>query len=345
MNGGEGPHSYAQNSHPQRQGLEQSKALIDEAIIEKLDIKHDSSTSNVFRIVDLGCSVGPNTFLTVQNIIEAVQHKYQSQDLSSHIPEFQVFFNDHTSTDFNTLFTTLPSERRYFAAGAPGSFHGRLFPKASLHFINSSFAAHWLSKVPKEVVDVNSSAWNKGRIHYTNASREVGEAYSAQFSRDMESFLSARAEELVPGGLMMLLLSSRPDKTLPTQYWLNPFMEPLESCLMDMVNEGVLSEAKVNSFNFPIYSASPVELETLVQRNGCFSIERMKPMDYISKKVLTAEEVRAGSEGLISKHFGSEIMDELFDRYAKKIKSCSQRNSDDDLSTAVFILLKRKVTY
>lgn len=111
--------------------------------------------------------------------------------------------------DFNTLFKTLPSSRNYFPAGVAGSIHSRLFPKSSLHFIPSSHAAHWLSKVPKEVVDGESTVWNnKGSITSTGFVKEAAEAYSNQFKNDTKSFLNARAEELVPGGLMVIILPS-----------------------------------------------------------------------------------------------------------------------------------------
>ena len=89
------------------------KAKIDDVIPEKLDVKkkNSSTSKSTFRLADLGCSVGPNTFITMQNIIDVVQQKYQSQGLASHMPEFQVFFNDHASNDFNTLFASLPPRR------------------------------------------------------------------------------------------------------------------------------------------------------------------------------------------------------------------------------------------
>ena len=95
-----------------------AKRLITEAVVEILDIENFAS-SNTFRIADLGCSVGPNTFFAVQNIIEAVQFKYQCQGLDSQLPEFQVLFSDHTSNDFNTLFSSLPLDRKYYDAGVP----------------------------------------------------------------------------------------------------------------------------------------------------------------------------------------------------------------------------------
>jgi hypothetical protein len=202
----------------QRQGVETAKVLINEDIAEKLDINElisSSSSSKLFSIADLGCSVGPNTFIVVGNIIDSVKLKYQSFGPNNQgALEFQVFFNDHPSNDFNVLFKSLPSsaDRQYFAAGVPGLFQGRLFPKASLHFVHSSYALHWLSMIPKELIDKTSPAWNKGRIYYANASNDiVGEAYLAQFGKDMESFLNARAQELVCGGLMALIIPCLPD--------------------------------------------------------------------------------------------------------------------------------------
>ncbi|PON85701.1 SAM dependent carboxyl methyltransferase [Trema orientale] len=212
MNGGEGPYSYVQNSIFQRGALEASKEMIQEAIIRHFDMNKtlsSASFSNQIFLVDFGCSTGPNTFLAVHNILEAIQLKYQLEKrhnlaLSDDHPHdhqipiiSQVFFNDHFSNDFNTLFKSLPPTRKYLAAGVPGSFHGRLFPNSSLHFIHSSCALHWLSKVPSEVMDRTSPAWNKGRIHYTNAGKQVVKAYSDQYAEDMMSFFRARAEELV----------------------------------------------------------------------------------------------------------------------------------------------------
>jgi hypothetical protein len=86
--------------------------LMNEGIKETLDFKSpcsDSSNICTFRIADFGCSAGPNTFLAMEKIIEAVEQKYHAQFQNSPPLEFQVFFNDVTANDFNTLFKTLPS--------------------------------------------------------------------------------------------------------------------------------------------------------------------------------------------------------------------------------------------
>lgn len=223
----------------QKETISIAKEIIDEEIAHKLDIKGllSATSSSSFRIADLGCSVGPNTFIAMENVIEAVKHKYQSQGLTSQIPEFQVFFNDQDSNDFNTLLRSLPHKSPYFAAGVAGSFHARLFPKSSLHFIHASHALHWLSLVPNEVVDKNSAAWNKGRIFYTTAPEEVRKAYAAQFAKDVEMFLDARAKELVAGGMLVLIIGSFRNGISPSRTLASVLFDILESTLLDMAKE------------------------------------------------------------------------------------------------------------
>ncbi|KAI5330494.1 hypothetical protein L3X38_029892 [Prunus dulcis] len=343
MNGGDGLYSYSKNSNFQRKAIDAGKELIKEAVSEKLDIKSFSS-SNTFRVTDLGCSVGPNTFHAVQNIVDAVEQKYQSQGHNSQLPEFQVFFSDHISNDFNALFQSLPPDRRYYATGVPGSFYSRLFPKAFLHFAYSSYALQCLSKVPEEVVDMNSPAWNKGRIHYSKSADQVVKAYTTQYAKDMECFLNARAQEIVCGGLMAFVVPGRPNGISHTEVFVNTAKELFGSCLMDMAKKGIISEEKVDCFNIPQYIASLEEVEAIVKANGYFSVEIMENLtqEKPPPKVF-AIGVRSGMEGMIRKHFGDEIMDELFDSFGKKLEESSSV-LESKKSVSLFVLLKRRAT-
>ncbi|KAF9598974.1 hypothetical protein IFM89_033319 [Coptis chinensis] len=345
MNGGEGVHSYTQNSSHQRDGLNSSKAVIDEAIAEKLDIT-SFSTSDPFTIADFGCSTGPNTFVVVQNVVDAIKLKYQKcPSLSRHIPEFQVYFNDHIDNDFNTLFKSIPLEKKYFAAGVPGSFYGRLFPKASLHFVHSSYALQWLSTVPSELLDKNSPARNKGRVTYGNAPDEVVKAFKAQFEKDMSSFLNARAEEVIPGGLMALLLVATPDEIPSPKSIFIGLFDLMGSCLMDMAKIGILSEAEIDSFNLPVYSTTRKEMEELVEINGGFTIEDMEQLIHMAPDAeKCSKHLRAGMENVFKEHFGSDIMDELFDRFTKKIEESLILSEGSLTPNELFVILKRKET-
>ncbi|KAK3012449.1 hypothetical protein RJ639_010372 [Escallonia herrerae] len=296
----------------------------------------------------LGCSVGPNTFIAVKNIIECVEQKcHQSQGLDSQVIDFQVFFNDHVANDFNTLFKSLPRDRRYLLCSRCPRF---LLWSLILHFVNSSYSLQWLSKVPKEVVDKNSPAWNKGRIYYSSAPNEVIQAYSTQFSRDMGSFLKARAEELVCGGLMALLIPCVPVGTPPSQSPLRAVVDLLGESLLDMADMGLVSEDKVDSFNFPKYNPTPPELEYLIESNGCFTIVKMEPTVRAPVADGSAPTIqvfmlhlRAAWEPLIKQHFGSEIIEELFVQFTKKVaKSSTLSESSYKTVLELFVLLQRK---
>ncbi|XP_059446644.1 loganic acid O-methyltransferase-like [Corylus avellana] len=349
MSGGDGAYSYAQNSKSQRGYVEVSKEMIKEAILKKFDINTLSTPLNSIFVADLGCSTGPNSFIVVQNIVDAIEHKYQLSKYHDEIPEFQVFFNDHASNDFNTLFKSFPPKRKYLASAVPGSFYGRLFPKGSIHIFHSSHSLNWLSKVPKEIMDNTSPAWNKGRIHYTNAPKEVVEAYATQFAMDMESFLCARAEELVVGGLMVLLIVAVPDVILSSEFTICTQLDHLGSCLMDMEKMGLVSEANLDSINLPIYFPSPKELMAVIERNRCFSIEGIQDLGQdkqvrIESLTLT---LRAALRGFFEKHFGNDIVDEVFDRYLEKLANTPIfLNLNENQKTFVLsVILKCKPNY
>ncbi|KAA8530611.1 hypothetical protein F0562_005455 [Nyssa sinensis] len=190
----------------------------------------------------------------------------------------------------------------------------------------------------------------QGRIYYIGAPSEVFEAYSAQFAKDMESFLNSRAQELVNGGLMALIIPCRPVGIPPSQCPIIVIIDLLGATLMDMVNMGLVSKDKVDSFNFPRYNPTPQELRSLIDRNGCFSIEKMEPLvrktglENESKNQNHILHLRAAWEGQIKGHFGSEIIDELFDRYKKKLlESPIFSQSNKNQVQEMFVLLKHKM--
>ncbi|KAJ4842177.1 hypothetical protein Tsubulata_020725 [Turnera subulata] len=131
MTGGDGPDSYYRNSIFQRTVVEDAMKAVKKDIEERLEFPIQNIVPKIFRVADFGCCVGPNTFVAMQRIIEAVGLKHDDK------PEFEVLFNDHAKNDFNTLFKNIPnffsSQETIFCAGVPGDFHGRVLPRASLH--------------------------------------------------------------------------------------------------------------------------------------------------------------------------------------------------------------------
>ena len=126
--------------------------------IIKETVEDFCSTQNIpittLSMADLGCSSGSNTLMIISNLIKQVE-------LHTNKPtQYQIFFNDLPSNDFNAIFRSLPNclqelknqvgddfGNNCFFNGVSGSFYGRLFPNKSLHFVHSSYSVHWLSQV------------------------------------------------------------------------------------------------------------------------------------------------------------------------------------------------------
>ncbi|CAA7030323.1 unnamed protein product [Microthlaspi erraticum] len=204
MIGGEGPESYHQNSSYQRALLEAAKEKMNEAISAKLTL---NLITDRFTIVDFGYNI-----------------------------EFQVFFNDFSNNDFNTLFQGLPPERRYYSAGVPGSFLDRVLPKKSFHIGIISYAFHFTSKVPKGITNRNSPLWNKD-MHCTGINKAVKKAYLDQYSVDTKNLLDARAEELVPGGLFLIFGSCMRDGVKMSETCKGVPMDCLGASLNDLAQQ------------------------------------------------------------------------------------------------------------
>ncbi|KAK2999104.1 hypothetical protein RJ639_023601 [Escallonia herrerae] len=238
----------------------------------------------------------------------------------------------------STLFASFPPNKRYFAVGVPGSFFNRIFPASSLHFVHSSYSLQWLSKVPEQLLDKNSLAWNKGRIHCTSASGKVANAYTSQFENDIDDFVNARAKEVVAGGMMVLITLGRPNGTHHSKLPVGLLLDALGFSLMDMAKA-----AQVDSFNLPLYSVSPKEMTQLTGKNGFFSIEKMMLTAPSSKTDVPVSpqdmviHLRAGTEGMLTKHFGNDFIEELFERTSQKSAEISYA-----LETQLFVALKRQ---
>ncbi|GLJ28188.1 hypothetical protein SUGI_0553700 [Cryptomeria japonica] len=175
MKGGNGDSSYAYNSSPQLRIIQAVKPILENGIYENMKLKFD--VRGIFRIADFGCGTGQNTLLVADTIVSAVQRLLKEQEM----PEFEVYFTDLPSNDFNSLFRMLPCTRSYFPAAVCGSHFRRLFARKSLQFCHSSMSLHWLSQVPETVQQRRSP-----RVYVSSDSEEgVAPAYLHQFDTDM----------------------------------------------------------------------------------------------------------------------------------------------------------------
>ncbi|KAG9150940.1 hypothetical protein Leryth_003077 [Lithospermum erythrorhizon] len=347
MNRGNGAASYANNSSLQQQVIFMTKPIRERAItdiISKLSPK-------TITITDLGCSSGPNALLVSSEIIHVI-HSISAKLGQKH-PEIQVFLNDLPGNDFNNLFKLISQlhqdcpiisteekmlgiQQRCYHSGVPGSFYQRLFPTESLHFAHSSFSLHWISQVPEGVLKRNQC-----NIYIAKTSPTmVVEAYYNQFYKDFSMFLKYRSIELVPGGRMIFTMQGRKSKDAREDGHL--MFELLAEAISDMVSKGLIEEEKLHSFNLPVYTPSTSEIDNLVKEDGSFIIDHLDTLEVPwsahannnnespscksqfteSDGVLVIRAMRSVVEPQLINHFHEGLLDEMFNRFHKKIVDC-----------------------
>ncbi|KAG6386000.1 hypothetical protein SASPL_154884 [Salvia splendens] len=276
------------------------KEMIHEAIIDKLDADLSSSVS----LVDLGCSVGPNTFLAVQNMIEALQTK------TSASLEFEVFFNDHAANDFNKLFASLP-QRKYHAAAVPGSFHGRLFSRGRITLAYSCFTLHYLSKFKRDL--------------------------RAFLSARGEEIVKGGLMFLIIPGLAEGLTHSQSSYAVIFRLLESSVLELANE---GVIGKGEVDGFNL-AFYFPRKGEVREVIEEdgcfSVER-----AEMINPRSNIRARVIVGH-LRAGMEGSFTEHFGESVMEKVFGRALDKADEVSDllEASLRD-SPQLFYVLKRK---
>nr|XP_043639056.1 benzoate carboxyl methyltransferase-like [Erigeron canadensis] len=342
MNIGDGESSYGNNSFLQEIVIQKTLPILKHTTIKAIS-NNDTILGQCFKIADMGCSSSKNTLLVVSNIIDIVQEGCKENNHKA--PQFQVFLNDLFGNDFGNIFKMLPdfyatinNEKgtrygRCFVSVAPGSFYDRVFPDQSLHLIHSSYSNHWLSRVPEglenNALNIYMAKTSPPNVFYT---------YAKQFHFDFTKFLQMRSEELVSRGCMVLVFIGRssPD---PTSDDCCSLLGLLAQSLVDMVKEvGLVRESDVNSFNMPVYFPCEDEVRNVIQDEGSFSVDKLTdfhvnwdPHDtnytnndqpiitQYSHGTNTAKVLRAVLEPLLTSHFGSFNIDDLFTRYGKHV--------------------------
>ncbi|KAL5995018.1 Gibberellic acid methyltransferase 2 [Asimina triloba] len=344
MQGGDDDGSYAKNSEAPASAITLSKPLLIQAIHSMKLFHHEPS----LRIADLGCATGYNTLATIDLVVDALRSRYTQLDHCTTMPEFEAFFSDLPSNDFNSLFRSLPSfqdskKKHYYAAGVPGSFYHRLFPKAKLHMAVSLSALHWLSQIPEAVLDHGSPAWNKGRAWIDGANKEVVEAYAKQSEEDLINFLRCRREEIVEGGVLFILMAGRrgsqqPENQLgdPDSRAKHPFTSSMDQAWEDLLNEGLIDEEVRDTFNIPAYMRSTNEVNAAFEQCKGFEIQTLEYQRIVEHSREKQEEwikdptsygrskanlVRATLKPIVEAHLGPKLSEELFKRFERRASS------------------------
>ncbi|CAF1986422.1 unnamed protein product [Brassica napus] len=169
---------------------------------------------------------------------------------------------------------------------------------------------------------------NTSSVYITTSSLPSAyEAYLNQFQRDFGTFLRMRSEEMVCNGRMVLTFIGRSTLDDPLYRDCCHFWTLISESMCDLVFEGIMSASKVESLNMPFYDPSKEEVKEVIQNEGSFEINDLEIHGFdLGQSSGNNEEggagekeakcIRAVSESMLVAHFGDDIIDALFNKFA-----------------------------
>jgi hypothetical protein len=251
----EGHGAYNRSSRVQAAGLAAAIPLLSEAA-ETVPL---SPTPEPIVIADYGCSEGHNSLIPMREAITALRKRVGASRAVS------VVHTDLPSNDFSALFEALESDPDSYLRGETAtypsavgrSFYRQLLPSGSVTLGWSSWSVQWLSRTPAIIPD-------QVQIAYSHDANAIA-AYARQAAEDWHAFLVHRADELKPGGKLVVLTMARTDDG---DFGYRLVVDALIGALMDLAAEGEVSAAEVEKMAIPTYGRMRAEFAAPFKDGG-----------------------------------------------------------------------------
>jgi len=195
-------------------------------------------------IADYGCSEGRNSMATVTTALGPLAARGALG--------FAVVHNDLPTNDWNTLARNLSGADSYLATYpqaralfAPHGFFGRVTAPSSIALGTSGSAAHWLSRQPPDLVMPRS-------LYRSDAPPSELAKILKQAADDWLAFLAARAEELQPGGVLLVQMLGSDGAAHPVRVSAAGLLKLMNECALKLVDAGDLPSEVYARYCFPV---------------------------------------------------------------------------------------------
>ncbi|MEM7375969.1 MAG: SAM-dependent methyltransferase [Pseudomonadota bacterium] len=234
-----------------------AKDVIDRAtprVLEAVNALALQPTCARFAMADMGCADGGTSLDMVSAVLEAVQ-------LAAPGVQSTVVYADQPHNDFNALvhmahgLGPFPGWSQRLANAWPlvsgSSFYLQAVPDATLDFVFSATAMHWLSEKPCDIQD---------HVHMVGASSAELDVFSAQADSDWLTILQHRNAELRPGGRAVLVNFCRDSAGhyLGNTGGVNMF-DTLRDIWCEFVADGVINAEELARMTLPQYYRTVAE--------------------------------------------------------------------------------------
>jgi hypothetical protein len=195
-------------------------------------------------IADYGCSEGRNSMATIGSALELLAARG--------ISDFAVLHNDLPTNDWQGLARNLSGPDSYLlrfpkarALFAPRGFFERVTLPASVTLGTSGSAVHWLSRQPPDL-DMPRS------LYRSDAPASELAKILKQAAADWHAFLEARAEELQPGGALLVQMLGSDGSTDPVRVSAAGLLKLMNQCALQLVDAGDVPQDVYARYCFPV---------------------------------------------------------------------------------------------
>lgn len=242
---------YNANSAPQWQAIERVLPLLDAAIGAM-----PLSAEGTIRLADFGCSEGQNSIAVLSRAVREIRKRTDRP--------IQTIHSDLPTSDFSRLFLQLrPCSQPVFTAddvyssAVGGSMFDQLLPPQSLHLATTFNAIGFLSRRPLDrlpgYILPNGPSKERNNGSVSDDEREV---FSSLAKTDVAAFLRARAQEIIPGGKLLVEVFGATDTTRTS----DGIYDLLNDAVLGFVESADISPDTYERYYQPVYMRTLDEL-------------------------------------------------------------------------------------
>ena len=258
--------TYTASSRLQAAGLRPAIALFEDAA-RNVPLPR---APQPIAIADYGAANGFNSLLPISAAIAIVRGRTRPDHA------ILVAHTDVPDNDFSALFATLADDpdsylkkdSATFASAVGRSFYTQILPSDSIALGWSSWAVHWLSRIPMPIPD-------HVQISYS-ADQAARKAYARQAAEDWHEFVAFRGRELAPGGrLVVLTVGLEPDGGSGFR----PAFDAVVAQLRQMVEDKFVTGDEVRRMSIPSMGRDEKDFRAPFAPSGRFeglSIEHLE---------------------------------------------------------------------
>jgi hypothetical protein len=262
----EGHGAYNRSSRVQAAGSSPAMALLDKAARQ---VALSASPEPVV-IADYGSSEGHNSLAPVNVAIGILRERIGRERAIS------VVHTDLPGNDFGALFQTLASDPDSYLHGDPAvfpcavgrSFYEQILPSSSVTLGWSSWAVQWLSRVPALIPDQVQVAYSQDA--------GVRSAFYQQAAHDWRCFVVHRADELQPGGRLVVLSMALDDRG---EFGYGPCVVAIYGAVLDLVDEGFITKEEARRMVIPTVGRSRQDFMAPFAEIGSFAGLTLEEID------------------------------------------------------------------